>query len=118
MDKLSLRCLLCTQMEMLNSHLDIVSVSPRLPLGSLISLGRLNRTQLWVMAMTDYSKKMQSTICKGEDAWDKVWSEPGAVFQVSPPSGAQRTCFILPARIVTTSEMLVCQESSLETQCL
>ena len=46
-------------MDMSNRQSDTMSGSPRPPLGSLISLGRLNRTQLWVMAMIYNSKMIQ-----------------------------------------------------------
>lgn len=54
--QLRLESLLCIQMDMSNRQSDTMSGSARPPLGSLISLGRLNRTQLWVMAMI-YNRK-------------------------------------------------------------
>ena len=57
--QLRVKSLLCIQMDMSNRPSDTMSRSARPPLGSLISLGRLNRTQLWVMAMIYNSKMIQ-----------------------------------------------------------
>ena len=57
--QLTVKSLLCIQMDTWNRQSDTMSGSPRPPLGSLISLGRLNRTQLWVMAMIYKSKMIQ-----------------------------------------------------------
>lgn len=83
--QLRLESLLCIQMDMSNRQSDTMSGSARPPLGSLISLGRLNRTQLWVMAMI-YNRKwynMQGSRCLGQSLEETRWSLPGGLSQWS-----------------------------------
>lgn len=104
-------CYTHTELEMRNRQLDIVSGVPKAASRFIYSLGRLNRTQLWVTA----------NAYKAQPAMERMpetdWRKPGSVFQAKSPLPVQShwTCIILQAAHCDNVGN-VYQKSSLESQ--